>query len=195
MTVFNMAAPMEAVVGMLSSKATYHSLITFRCIKQTIRSCHVTVQEPAPSLAEPVRSEFSVPQSTVERSARPKLRNRLLSQGLSCAANARPLGNMRPYSVLPLRAIYTTPYMQDDEPTSSSACKRKCWNCGRDTDSIKELFFCHCGVVQSPAVELTFFDLFNVDKSFDVDLKKLGEMYHHLQKRLHPDKYSQKSEV
>ena len=179
---------------MLSFKVTYYNRIAFRSLKQTIRACHISVQEPAPSLAEPVRSEFSIPPPTIGRSAK-ATRNRLLSHGLSSAGTVQPLGTLRTYSVLPQRELYTTPYLQVDESASCSASNRKCWKCGRETDGLKELFFCHCGVVQSPAAELTFFTLFNVEESFDVDVKKLSEVYKDLQKHLHPDKYSQQSEV
>lgn len=190
---YKMAAPIE-VVGMFSSKVTFYNRITFRYFKQAIRSCHVSVQDGNHSLAEPARSQFSVPPPTIGKSAK-SLQNRLLSHGISSAMTARPLGIVRPYSVLPQREIYTTPFLHDEESTSTSTSKRKCWKCGAETDALTELFFCHCGVVQSPAVEVTFFTLFKIDESFDVDLKKLSEMYKDLQKHLHPDMYSQKSQV
>ncbi|CAL1534481.1 unnamed protein product [Lymnaea stagnalis] len=78
---------------------------------------------------------------------------------------------------------------------SSSKEHRDCWNCGRDTSPVRELFFCDCGVVQKPANELTFFDLMVLEPSFDINSKKLSEIFHETQKKLHPDKFSSKSET
>ncbi|XP_005110339.1 iron-sulfur cluster co-chaperone protein HscB [Aplysia californica] len=75
----------------------------------------------------------------------------------------------------------------------SKEVKRDCWNCGRDTNPRTELFFCECGVVQKPAHELTFFDLMQMEPSFDVDLIELGKTFRETQKKLHPDKFSIKS--
>ncbi|KAK7116242.1 hypothetical protein V1264_001959 [Littorina saxatilis] len=175
-----------------SSKVVSSNRITFKSQRQTNRSwCHISIQEPTPSLAKIARPHYPVNQPTIGRSIK-LLQNRLLSDQISSAMNARTLGVFRPYSVLPERALYTTPFWQHEE---SAASTRKCWKCGTETDPMKELFFCTCGIVQSPADQLTFFTLFNIDESFDVDLKKLGEMYKDLQKKLHPDRFSQKSET
>nr|KAG5699558.1 hypothetical protein BaRGS_033754 [Batillaria attramentaria] len=42
---------------------------------------------------------------------------------------------------------------------------------------------------------MTYFKLFNIDQSFQIDPKKLSMMYKELQKRLHPDMFSNKSET
>ncbi|KAL8622812.1 hypothetical protein ACOMHN_026933 [Nucella lapillus] len=65
----------------------------------------------------------------------------------------------------------------------------------RKMDPLTELFFCVCGVVQKPVDKITFFTLLGVEESFDVDVKKLSQVYKDLQKHLHPDKFSQKSET
>lgn len=72
--------------------------------------------------------------------------------------------------------------------------ERKCWQCGAETNDKKELFFCNCGVVQEVPTDLNYFEAMGFDETFDVDLEKLSKLYKDLQKRLHPDKYSQKSE-
>lgn len=82
---------------------------------------------------------------------------------------------------------------------SSSFChntetKTKCWKCGGDTNSKTELFFCDCGVVQKP-VDVTYFQLLQIKQSFDIDVKSLGQIYRNMQSRLHPDKFSTKSQV
>ncbi|KAK0057657.1 iron-sulfur cluster co-chaperone protein HscB mitochondrial [Biomphalaria pfeifferi] len=72
---------------------------------------------------------------------------------------------------------------------------RSCWNCGRNTSPVLELFFCDCGVVQKPAIELTYFDIMLLEPSFDIDIKKLSDVFKETQKKLHPDKFSAKSET
>ena len=40
---------------------------------------------------------------------------------------------------------------------SSSFEDRKCWKCGAETNTEKELFFCNCGVVQEVPSDLNYF--------------------------------------
>ena len=40
---------------------------------------------------------------------------------------------------------------------SSSFEERKCWKCGSETNTKKELFFCNCGVVQEVPSDLDYF--------------------------------------
>ncbi|KAK3802521.1 hypothetical protein RRG08_033180 [Elysia crispata] len=70
---------------------------------------------------------------------------------------------------------------------------RSCWKCGRDTNPEKELFFCKCGIVQTVAPSVTYFDLLREDISFDLDTKTLGVVFRETQKHLHPDMFSSKS--
>lgn len=77
---------------------------------------------------------------------------------------------------------------------SSTLMERTCWKCGRKTNGRVELFICECGVVQKVS-DLTYFQVFEIEETFDVDLEDLAAKYKDLQKILHPDKYSQKSEV
>ena len=72
---------------------------------------------------------------------------------------------------------------------------RSCWKCGRDTNPEKELFFCKCGIVQTVAPSVTYFDLLREDISFDLDTKTLGVVFRETQKHLHPDMFSSKSKV
>lgn len=78
-----------------------------------------------------------------------------------------------------------------------------CWNCSAQ---ITDLFFCsQCGKVQPPpdvlTVEsrevsttgektLTYFDLFEMEPSFEVDLSTMKQKYRDLQSQLHPDKFA-----
>lgn len=79
--------------------------------------------------------------------------------------------------------------------TSVHDHEKNCWRCGRQLDLEEELFFCECGVVQKVSDDLTYFELFGFDSKFNIDLEMLSKMYKILQTRLHPDKFTQKSEV
>ncbi|XP_062617604.1 iron-sulfur cluster co-chaperone protein HscB-like [Saccostrea cucullata] len=75
----------------------------------------------------------------------------------------------------------------------SSNSDRTCWKCGNKVDNNEELLFCKCGVVQE-VKGLNFFELMGYPESFDIDTKSLTQRYRDLQRQLHPDKYSLKSE-
>ncbi|CAG5130975.1 unnamed protein product [Candidula unifasciata] len=102
------------------------------------------------------------------------------------------------YSLAQLRKFHTEHnkgrLCMKSSPLLFSHCQRHCWNCGRNTNPTRELFFCDCGVVQKPACELTYFDLMQLKPSFDIDTKSLGDMFRETQKRLHPDKFSGKKQ-
>ncbi|XP_025077042.1 iron-sulfur cluster co-chaperone protein HscB, mitochondrial-like [Pomacea canaliculata] len=158
-------------------------------LRQAARSCHVTAQEHVSSLTKNPRSSISLATSVIRRSSYAS-RRYLLSDVIALSS---PFVNSiclpaRTYSVLPQRAIYNHPMLQNDHEE-----ERKCWNCGRTTDPSEELFFCKCGVVQTPADGMTYFTLFGIDQNFEIDIKKLSEEYKNLQKRLHPDMFSNKS--
>ncbi|XP_069138489.1 iron-sulfur cluster co-chaperone protein HscB-like [Argopecten irradians] len=76
---------------------------------------------------------------------------------------------------------------------SSTLCGRTCWKCGKTKDGRSEMFICECGVVQQVS-DLTYFQILDSEETFDVDLKTLAITYKELQKVLHPDKYSQKTQ-
>ncbi|XP_060067210.1 iron-sulfur cluster co-chaperone protein HscB-like [Ylistrum balloti] len=75
----------------------------------------------------------------------------------------------------------------------STLTGRNCWKCGRTQNGRSELFICECGIVQEVS-DLTYFQVLDIEETFDVDLKALAFTYKELQKILHPDKYSQKTE-
>lgn len=72
---------------------------------------------------------------------------------------------------------------------------QECWKCGSTIDPNKEQYFCACGVVQPPIDKRSLFQVMGLEERYDIDLKDLAEKYRDLQRILHPDKYSQKSEV
>eukprot|EP00105_Crassostrea_gigas_P036528 XP_019920676.1 PREDICTED: uncharacterized protein LOC105322964 [Crassostrea gigas] len=75
----------------------------------------------------------------------------------------------------------------------STISERTCWKCGNKVDNNEELFFCKCGVVQD-IKGLTFFELMGIPESFDIDVTSLTQKYRDLQRQLHPDKHTLKSE-
>ncbi|XP_062874358.1 iron-sulfur cluster co-chaperone protein HscB [Trichomycterus rosablanca] len=69
---------------------------------------------------------------------------------------------------------------------------RKCWNCG----SSAHLFFCSsCKSIQPPDQSLNYFHIFNCDQIFNLDTQKLQRRFLELQRSLHPDNFSQKSQT
>ncbi|RYG69866.1 Fe-S protein assembly co-chaperone HscB [archaeon] len=71
----------------------------------------------------------------------------------------------------------------------------ECWKCGTHIE--QQQLFCEqpeCGVVQALRSEDTnLFDMFQLPKTFDLDLDQLENAYKTLQKSLHPDKFATKS--
>lgn len=58
-----------------------------------------------------------------------------------------------------------------------------------------DLFCSKCKVLQEPPENLTYFDIIGISRSYDVNITEIQKKYKELQKLLHPDKYSTKSEV
>ncbi|CAK9806241.1 Iron-sulfur cluster co-chaperone protein HscB [Anthophora quadrimaculata] len=74
----------------------------------------------------------------------------------------------------------------------SSDSPLKCWNCNFMYKS--DLFCAKCKVLQEPPENLTYFDIMGISKSYDVTFSEIQKKYKGLQKQLHPDKFSNKSE-
>lgn len=71
----------------------------------------------------------------------------------------------------------------------------KCWKCDKDINTDTEQFMCTCGVIQAPVPNRSYFQVFSMAETFDVDLRKLKQGHQQLQTLLHPDKCASKSEV
>ncbi|GAB1599776.1 iron-sulfur cluster co-chaperone protein HscB-like [Argonauta hians] len=71
----------------------------------------------------------------------------------------------------------------------------QCWKCHKTRIPSKDIFFCFCGAILSPSRDLTYFKLLGFDEKFDIDSDLLTRRYKDLQRILHPDKFSQKSEM
>lgn len=71
---------------------------------------------------------------------------------------------------------------------------RNCWKCGKLTNTVEEMFICKCGIVQS-VQDVSYFEIMGVEDCFDIDMAALSKNHKELQKLLHPDKNTLKSEV
>ncbi|XP_051017702.1 iron-sulfur cluster co-chaperone protein HscB isoform X1 [Acomys russatus] len=87
-------------------------------------------------------------------------------------------------------------------PLSSNGASGKsgapqCWNCGRARGAgCGDEFFCaHCRALQPPDPARDYFSLMHCNRSFRVDTTKLQHRYQQLQRLVHPDFFSQKSQT
>ncbi|XP_055462425.1 iron-sulfur cluster co-chaperone protein HscB isoform X1 [Psammomys obesus] len=87
-------------------------------------------------------------------------------------------------------------------PLSVSAASGKgsappCWNCGsaRGAGCGDEFFCTRCRALQPPDPARDYFSLMNCNRSFRVDTTKLQHRYQQLQRLVHPDFFSQKSQT
>ncbi|XP_018429371.1 PREDICTED: iron-sulfur cluster co-chaperone protein HscB, mitochondrial [Nanorana parkeri] len=70
---------------------------------------------------------------------------------------------------------------------------RLCWSC-QTVVSTSELFCPSCRSLQPPDNTKDFFQILHCDRSFDVNIQELQKKYRNLQRLLHPDYFSQKSQ-
>lgn len=69
-----------------------------------------------------------------------------------------------------------------------------CWNCGQTERESK--FFCQkCKALQKPSNNYNFFHLLDVKETFEIDTNELSKKFRQLQSLLHPDKFSNASNV
>ncbi|XP_056313343.1 iron-sulfur cluster co-chaperone protein HscB [Danio aesculapii] len=74
---------------------------------------------------------------------------------------------------------------------STVTVNRLCWKCGASAD----LFFCSiCKVIQPPDNKTSYFDILNCEEHFTLDTLKLQQKFVALQRFLHPDNFTQKSQ-
>uniref|UniRef100_A0ABK0M4E4 HscB mitochondrial iron-sulfur cluster co-chaperone n=1 Tax=Rattus norvegicus TaxID=10116 RepID=A0ABK0M4E4_RAT len=80
---------------------------------------------------------------------------------------------------------------------SGKSIEPQCWNCGRAMGAGRgDEFFCaHCRALQPPDPTRDYFSLMNCNQSFRVDIRKLQQRYQQLQRLVHPDFFSQKSQT
>jgi len=66
-----------------------------------------------------------------------------------------------------------------------------CWQCG--TPDAGSLFCRYCDGLQAPTLD--YFSFFGIDRRLKVDAEHLKQQYYTLSRLLHPDKYTNRSEV
>lgn len=70
-----------------------------------------------------------------------------------------------------------------------------CWKCGISVDLNKVLFCKSCEVVQKPDQNADYFQILLQKRTFEIDSANLTRKFRLLQMQLHPDKFSQRTEV
>ncbi|XP_077016783.1 iron-sulfur cluster co-chaperone protein HscB isoform X2 [Tamandua tetradactyla] len=88
-------------------------------------------------------------------------------------------------------------------PLSSSAASQarsntsRCWKCGGPGGAVLgDAFFCpQCRALQPPDPSRDYFSLMNCNRSFRVDTTKLQHKYQQLQRLIHPDFFSKRSQT
>ncbi|XP_064474756.1 iron-sulfur cluster co-chaperone protein HscB-like [Ornithodoros turicata] len=68
-----------------------------------------------------------------------------------------------------------------------------CWNCNK-TVSFRDLLCKSCDSLQKVNENLNYFEVFGESPRYDLDEKRLQETFHDLQRILHPDRFTKKSE-
>ncbi|XP_004615672.1 iron-sulfur cluster co-chaperone protein HscB isoform X2 [Sorex araneus] len=82
-------------------------------------------------------------------------------------------------------------------PLSCNAAAARCWNCGEAGGAARgDGFFCpRCHSLQPPDPTRDYFSLLDCHRSFRIDTGKLQHKYQQLQRLVHPDFFSQKSQT
>ena len=80
---------------------------------------------------------------------------------------------------------------------NTSPLIEKCWQCQRSIDRNESPSYCPCEkhVLLPVRNEIDYFHLFNFPRSFEIDTKQLRQNFRNLMKYLHPDLFTNKSDV
>ncbi|RWS08269.1 iron-sulfur cluster co-chaperone protein HscB: mitochondrial-like isoform X1 [Dinothrombium tinctorium] len=70
----------------------------------------------------------------------------------------------------------------------------QCWKCGRHS-ATGAVLCTHCRCIQRPPVGTSFFHLFQIEPSFDLNSQQLSLRFRQLQRELHPDRYASASQT
>ncbi|XP_069614709.1 iron-sulfur cluster co-chaperone protein HscB isoform X2 [Ranitomeya imitator] len=76
---------------------------------------------------------------------------------------------------------------------SVSSGSTLCWSC-QTTVTGPQLFCPSCSCIQPPDESKDHYQLLDCDRSFNIDVRELQRKYRNLQRLLHPDYFSQKSQ-
>jgi hypothetical protein len=71
----------------------------------------------------------------------------------------------------------------------------QCWKCGSTVDKDRVIFCKSCKTVQRPHKNSDFFEILGQERTFDLDPKMLTNRFRLLQMQLHPDRFSNHTEV
>uniref|UniRef100_A0A915IQ66 J domain-containing protein n=1 Tax=Romanomermis culicivorax TaxID=13658 RepID=A0A915IQ66_ROMCU len=72
----------------------------------------------------------------------------------------------------------------------------KCWNCDYTLECERDKFFCRkCSRIQPPVKCVNYFQYLGLPVVYDIDPDLLTESFKKLQARLHPDRFSNKSQL
>jgi molecular chaperone HscB len=74
-----------------------------------------------------------------------------------------------------------------------SAIPVACWSCHVAQNDLT-LFCSHCSKIQ-PATAGDFFQVFGLERAFQIDLDALETTFHRLSRKLHPDRFARASEL
>ncbi|XP_062943073.1 iron-sulfur cluster co-chaperone protein HscB isoform X1 [Cynocephalus volans] len=86
--------------------------------------------------------------------------------------------------------------LSGDAASQTGRSSPRCWNCGgSESPERGDRFFCpHCRALQPPDPTRDHFSLMDCNRSFRVDTTKLQHRYQQLQRLVHPDFFSQRSQ-
>ncbi|KRZ56387.1 Zinc metalloproteinase nas-36 [Trichinella nativa] len=99
------------------------------------------------------------------------------------------------WTLLNMRRVISCPFTCDESCIYRHVEKVNCWHCHSLRDCISDPFFCRtCSFVQPPILCKNYFDFFGLEPSYNLDVSVLTSRFRSLQSRLHPDRFTQKSE-
>ncbi|CAF4812986.1 unnamed protein product [Rotaria sp. Silwood1] len=80
---------------------------------------------------------------------------------------------------------------------NTSSLIEQCWQCQRKIDRNESQAYCPCEkhVLLPVRSEIDYFHLFDLPRSFELDIKQLTKMFRNKMKFLHPDLFSNKSDI
>ncbi|KAK2504557.1 hypothetical protein MC885_012145 [Smutsia gigantea] len=108
----------------------------------------------------------------------------------------RNWAGLRVWRLWPAGALARRPLNCKDASLAGSNSSR-CWNCGRRGIPMRgNGFFCpQCRALQPPDSTRDHFSLMDCKRSFRIDTVKLQQRYQQLQRLIHPDFFSQRSQT
>ncbi|KRZ56388.1 Zinc metalloproteinase nas-36 [Trichinella nativa] len=125
---------------------------------------------------------------------------KLLYLDMPCQTNGRRICSSAQWktakwTLLNMRRVISCPFTCDESCIYRHVEKVNCWHCHSLRDCISDPFFCRtCSFVQPPILCKNYFDFFGLEPSYNLDVSVLTSRFRSLQSRLHPDRFTQKSE-